>query len=344
MITRIYARGFKGMDFDQSLALRTVITGRIGSGKSSRALALALLVTGSLPGTGIAKSNSDILNAVGNGDSLTVGLEFDDGVTLERSYKRKKNGAVGCEYRNAGESVPKNLFELELDRRGVSIADVSAFLALSDAKKVDELFRLFPPAGDVRGLGTAITRAKERISELESAIKGKEQSCRSITESLASLNLPSGSLPEVQATIVQTEHAYQAARDELTRERARLEQVQVRSVSIHSRPIRRLTPQPTDRGRADCPSLQGGGMEKDFIGSADLSTALFPLKGEVSNHKGIFDEQDNTRSTFAHGPGVAVAALERVLSALRRAGCEGCAAQMVLRRELKQLRTEATNG
>lgn len=66
-ITRIYARGFKGMDFDQSLALRTVITGRIGSGKSSRALALALLVTGSLPGTGIAKSNSDILNAVGNG-------------------------------------------------------------------------------------------------------------------------------------------------------------------------------------------------------------------------------------------------------------------------------------
>lgn len=40
----------------------------------------------------------------------------------------------------------------------------------------------------------------------------------------------------------------------------------------------------------------------------------------------------------------AVAALERVLSALRRAGCEGCAAQMVLRRELKQLRMEATNG
>ena len=61
-------------------------------------------------------------------------------------------------------------------------------------------------------------------------------------------------------------------------------------VSIHSRPIRRLTPQPTDRGRADCPSLKGGGTEKDFIGFAVLSTTRFPLKGEVSNHKGIFDE------------------------------------------------------
>ena len=64
----------------------------------------------------------------------------------------------------------------------------------------------------------------------------------------------------------------------------------VSNVSIHSRPVRRLTPQPTDRGRADCPSLKGGVTEKDFIGSAVLSTTLFPLKGEVSNHKGIFDE------------------------------------------------------
>ena len=62
------------------------------------------------------------------------------------------------------------------------------------------------------------------------------------------------------------------------------------NVSIHSRPVRRLTPQPTDRGRADCPSLKGEVTEKDFIGSAVLSTTLFPLKGEVSNHKGIFDE------------------------------------------------------
>lgn len=311
MITRIYARGFKGLDFDQPLALRTVIMGKVGSGKSSRALALALLVTGSLPGTGVAKSNSDILNAVGNGD-LTVGLEFDDGVTLERAYKSRKNGVVGCEFRIAGERCPKHLFEMELDRRGVSIADAPAFLALSDAKKVDELFRLFPPAGDVRGLGAAITRAKERISELESAIKGKEQSCRSLSESLAGLNLPAGSLPEVQAAIVQTEREYQAARDELTRERARLEQaaMQVR----------------LEREKQDT-------VQQSTLFSQPQGTLQAPVQPEQTN-----------QPAFLHGSGVAVAALERVLSALRRAGCESCAAQMVLRRELKQLRMEAANG
>ncbi len=37
--------------------------------------------------------------------------------------------------------------------------------------------------------------------------------------------------------------------------------------------------------------MKGGCTETDFIGFAVLSTTLFPLKGEVSNHKGIFDEE-----------------------------------------------------
>ena len=49
--------------------------------------------------------------------------------------------------------------------------------------------------------------------------------------------------------------------------------------------------QSADGDRADCPSLKGGGTEKNFSGFAVVPTPLFPLKGgEVSNHKGIFDE------------------------------------------------------
>ncbi len=328
MITRIFAQGFKGLDFDQSLALRTLIMGRVGSGKSSRSLALALLVTGSLPGTGIAKSNSDILNAVGNGDSLTVGVEFDDGVTLERSYKRKKNGAVGCEYRNAGESVPKNLFELELDRRGVSIADVSAFLALSDAKKVDELFRLFPPAGDVRGLGAAITRAKERISELESAIKGKEQSCQGIALSIAELKLPAGTLPEVQAEIARAEREYQEARDDMVREQARLEHEAAACAAREQ--------------RAGEPTEAGAGRQLPLNNTARCQPPLpFSLSGQEPSRA-----RQNGEQIQAPPMNTEILALERVLSALERAGCDGCAARMVLKREIKLLRTaqEAVNG
>ena len=45
---------------------------------------------------------------------------------------------------------------------------------------------------------------------------------------------------------------------------------------MHSHTIRPLTPQPTDRGRADSSALKGEGTEKDFIGRAVLSTTLFP--------------------------------------------------------------------
>ena len=44
-------------------------------------------------------------------------------------------------------------------------------------------------------------------------------------------------------------------------------------------PIRRLTPRPTDRGRADCLSLKGEVTKKASIGFAVLSTTPFPPEG-----------------------------------------------------------------
>lgn len=316
MITRIFAQGFKGLDFDQPLALRTLIMGRVGSGKSSRSLALALLVTGGLPGTGISRTNAEIFHAVGCGDTLTVGMEIDGTTTLERTYKRKKSGTVSCDYRIDGERTSKNLFEVELDRQGVSIGDVAGFLALSDAKKVDELFRLFPPAGDVRSLNTSILRTKERISKIEGDIRAKEQSCQGIAMSIAELKLPAGTLPEVQAEIAKVEREYQEARDDMVREQARLEH------EAAARAARQRTAESTE------PSV---GQQLPLSSAARHQPRLpFPLTG-----------QDPSCAPMNTG----VLALERVLSALERAGCDGCAARMVLKREIKSLRTqEAVNG
>lgn len=47
------------------------------------------------------------------------------------------------------------------------MVNVASFLALSDANKIDELFRLFPPAGNVLGLNAAISKAKERVAQLD---------------------------------------------------------------------------------------------------------------------------------------------------------------------------------
>lgn len=324
MITRIYASGFKGLDFDQSLEAHTLIVGRVGSGKSSRPLALALLVTGGLPGTGIARTNSEIFHAVGSGDTLTVGVEIDGQTTLERSYKRKKDGSVGCDFRINGERALKNLFEVEIDRQGISIADVAGFLALSDAKKVDELFRLFPPAGDVRGLSSAITSAKERIAKIESDIKAREQSCQSLASSIAELSLPAGSLPEVQAEIAKVEREYYDARDEVTREHARIEHdAQMVAQTARNQNSKELaTVAPVERPQFSA-AVNGVPVQGSLPTSSPQPHATLSRPVPAST-----EGRD---------------ALERVLSALEQAGCDGCAARMVIKRELKTMR-EAVNG
>ena len=55
-------------------------------------------------------------------------------------------------------------------------------------------------------------------------------------------------------------------------------------------PHPRLTPQPPDRRRADDPSLTGC-CEKGFYRLRRFVSRYFSLKGEVSNHRGIFDER-----------------------------------------------------
>lgn len=289
MIKRIFANGFKGMDFDQPLGQRSILVGRVGSGKSSRPLALALLVSGAMPNTGIGRTNSDIFDAVASGDAFTVGVETEDGKRIERTYKRGKKGSISCSYRVNGEATPKNLFELELANEGFCLADVASFHALSDTKKIDELFRLFPPQGDVRGINVAIAQTKEAISRIEADIKAREQSCQNLGKAIADMELPAGTLPEIQAQIAQLEREYQEARDEMVREKTRLEEA-MGEVSAKN----------------DAPPCQSGPIDK-----AD---------------PGILDS------------------LKKVMSALEGAGCEACAAKMILRREMKNLMAEAVNG
>lgn len=311
VITNIFAKGFKGLTFEQPLYARTLVTGRVGSGKSARALALALLVTGALPGTGIAKNNAEILNAVGSGDTLTVGISV-DGKTLERTYKRKNKGSVGCDCRINGESVLKNLFDVELGNLGISIVDVAAFLSLSDARQIDELFRLFPPSGDVRKISAGINATKSAISKLESDIKAKEQSAQSLIASMSEMQLPAGSLPEVQAEIARVEREYQATRDEMIRETTRLEH-EAKSAQEAEEAATKTAELP-QQGELLSLLPQNFSPEK----SAEMPPPLASLQAKTDHQKGI-------------------SALERVLSALEQAGCGGCAARMVLKREIRNM-------
>ena len=74
------------------------------------------------------------------------------------------------------------------------------------------------------------------------------------------------------------------------------------NVSIHSRPIRRLTEAADGQGSCALPLPEGRGYEKGFHRLRRLVNHFFPLKGEVSNHKGIFDESSLSLPTKVSSP------------------------------------------
>ena len=335
MINRIFAQGFKGLDFSTPLTARTLITGRVGSGKSARSLALALLVTGNLPGTGIARKAGDILDAVCSGDSMSVGIELDNGIMLERLFKRGKTGAVKSEYKLDGETILKDRFNVILEREGINIVDISTFMAMSDAKKVDELFRLFPPQGDVRGLTRKITEAKENLSAVESEIKAIESIIGNLAKSIAESELPPGSLPEIQAEIVKVQAEHQAARDEMIREQERIAQQKREAGAEAKRQV-----------------AESNAKQAETTAEKPAQQAVVTRTEQIEMPLREIKREDATQSHVCQCGGgckveavdAGVAALERVLAALERAGCEGCAAKMVLKRELKAMRANKEAG
>ena len=148
MITKVTAKGFKGCDFAQELSGRTIFFGPNGAGKSARSQALQLAVNGGIIGVG--KTNDDILSAFGEGDKLVVGVEIDGKYLFERGFVRGASGSVSQGYKAGGVKVSKDYFMKALGESGAPVVlNVADFMGLSDQKKIEALFQLYPPAGDV---------------------------------------------------------------------------------------------------------------------------------------------------------------------------------------------------
>lgn len=146
MISKIFATDFKGRSFEQPLDRLAIILGPNGSGKSARSQALQLAVMGFIPGG--AKTNPEILDAFGSADRLVVGFEA-GGYRFERGFGRSGSGTVNQGFRVNGSRASKEFFAQALGQVGApKVIDISAFLALSDQKKLDAIFDLFPPEGD----------------------------------------------------------------------------------------------------------------------------------------------------------------------------------------------------
>ena len=328
MITKVVARAFKGLTFEQKLGRFTILLGSIGSGKSARSQALTLALMGYIPGG--AKQNAEILSAYGTGDTMVVGFETDKapGVLLERGFVKSQKG-VSQGYKIGGEPAKEVAFITALAKIGSpTMIDISEFMDLSDQKKIDTIFSLYPPAGDVRKIAVDIASAKETISVLSKKKEGSELAAKRLLSSKPTL--PPGTLAETVGEIELLEGQLKEARESLAKikeqeatDKARLDE-QARAKAE------------ADKKEAD--RLAAEKLKEDNERKAKESTVA-PVITPVPQSPGPV-KYAYPPEKISGAPGVSVAdvlgSLQAVMDTLKAAGCDACAAKLVLMRELKK--------
>ena len=307
MITRIKAQKFKLLDFDQQLGKLNLFVGPNGVGKSAVSQALTLAVLGYIPG--VAKKNVDIMTAYGDGKRLTVELETDDRKHLMRRFSG--GDTVSQQFMVDRKKADKTKFAVAAD--GIKIFDLGQFMSLSDAKKVEAIFELYPPAGDIGELDQQIDAVKTKRNRLQDMIKANEKAIESLTKQRSQIELPSGNLAELEAEIASVKKQLEDAQKmlgEAMQEDARAEALQDAAKNIPE----------------NIPRTGVNHHKPTAITEYDLDTAsIVGMKLPPGCH-----ESD-----------MVLDSLKAVIESMKRTGCSGCAAKLVCMREMKKYKEGA---
>ena len=349
MITKVTAKGFKGCDFAQELSGRTIFFGPNGAGKSARSQALQLAVNGGVIGAG--KTNDDILSAFGEGDKLVVGVEIDGKYLFERGFVRGPSGSVSQGYKAGGVKVSKDYFMKALGESGAPVVlNVADFMALSDQKKIEALFQLYPPAGDISTVQGKIDAAKEKINSLAAKVKTSEQAAARIASSKSQIQVPAGTLAEVDDQIATLEAELKEAQDNLTTIRLE-EQKAADALKAKEEADRKEKERIEAEEKA---KAEKAAAETTAVTDETVQKSLAERPGEMTKKcDALFGAEK------AHGipvtPGLSgsfvrippafcmAASIQAIIDAMEAAGCETCTARMIARRELRKFK-EAQNG
>lgn len=303
MINEIRATCFKGFSFKQNLGQNTLFVGPNGSGKSARSQALILALTGYIPGTG-KKTNADILENYGSSDTLVVGIKIGETI-LERGFVRKGD-KVSQGFKVNGKAAKEAEFSKALGIAGAPLAvDISAFMALSDAKKIDAIFDLYPPESDINKIVADIDAAKENINNWTATKDKKEGALQQLTTARATMQLPMGTLADTVARINDTEEKLNRARNDL--KQAEIDAAKEKAVNEERERMNSI------------PTLMNSYGEGD-------------AKTETKVQSAAPDQQVSSPTPAS----TAAISIQTIIDTLNRSGCSICAARLVAVRELKK--------
>ena len=315
MIEHIKTKGFKGFDISEPVHPKTIYTGKNKSGKSSRSHAIALTILGYIPFA--AKTNkkaADILNDFGVGDSLTTAITL-NGVEFERHFSRAGSGSVSQRLRVDQKKVSASDFAVDLSRAGdPRIVDVNDFMLMSDQKKIDVLFSLFPPDADLKSLESKIDNAKTTVNELQAKERTFLSVIQRLTASKNDIQLPAGSLPEIRANIEKLTGQVKDAQNNL-------KQIEI------------------DEAKETAKADQKKSSQAEFDRIMESKEGPFvPREKSFEKQKLEFtDLADNSK--FITGTELeAMKSIQKIIETMIDADCSVCAALMVAKSELRRFK------
>lgn len=328
MITHIKTKGFKGFDINDDIAHKTLFYGKNKTGKSTRGAAIALAIMGYIPfATKPSKNNADILNDYGTGDQLTVAVVCND-TEFERHFYRTEKG-VSQRLRVDKKKYSTADYAVAMaNAGGPRIIDVNAFMSLSDQKKIDDLFNLFPPSANLKNLDSQIDKAKKEVSRLEKQEKADIAVVQRLTKSKTDLELPAGSLPEIQAEI-------KSLTDKVKEAQENLKQAEIEEVRIEAE---------KEAAAKNIEDHEITQADYDFTNQKMSSNDVEKQEPEFSDpknqriHDFVSGQEMKPESEYC-GPDP-VDSIQRIISVLNDAGCGICAAAIVAKQELKKFKKE----
>ena len=329
MIEHIRTIGFKGFDLDEPVPNKVIYCGKNKSGKSTRAGAIAIALFGHIPFSTAGKKPGDILDSFGK-DSLVVAVKI-KGTEFGRKFSRNAKGGVSQAMQINGKKASKENFAIMLNKVGwPRIADVAEFMKQSEAKKVDTLFELFPN-DELASIDTEIEKAKEDVSRLDKKKIGAESTIVRLTNSKAEIQLPPGSISEVQAEIKDIDTRVVDYENQI-------KQAEIKEAEIKAEQKGKEEAERKSKEEAERQTLQKMGASKQDTPE--------PPQPDDSNFYGdreiIYPSQENTNAQPEHVANKLknmpspIESIERIISALNSVGCNTCAALIVAKQELKK--------
>ena len=354
MITNAKATNFKGLSFSQDLKKLNLIVGPMGIGKSAISEAIILATNGHIPGAG--KTNQAIMDAYSGNDKLFISVNT-NGSSFERRFVRSSKGKVSQKHKVNGNNASKEDFTAQFAIAGKpAIIDLQAFLELSDQKKIDVVFDLFPPKGDIEGLSDDIETLTNEKNALQADMKAAESLVKKLTADKAEIELPAGTLAEVTLEIERTtaevllarknlekqkvkdaeqaatERAEAFAKKNAEAEKERIEKEakekaerEVAEKAASSPPIGVSSePRPAHGFRPDTTARNGEDFQNTVPPSPKPGAAINP---EPVRKSGVYLSEKTISLTES---------IKAIIATMDKAGCTACAARLVARRELNK--------